>query len=151
MRKTIFTLAVMACTVLTFSTSFGQEPDKKTEKAKENLQDAKVEVAVAKQDLNEAQTSEITAFRTESEMKIKKNEESISDLKIRILKNNDKEIAAYQVRVGELEQKNINLQKELTNYVFAGREEWVAFKTTFNYNMDELTKALKDFTILSDK
>ena len=90
MKKTIFTLAVMACMALTFSTSFGQEPDKKTEKAKENLQDAKVEVAVAKQDLNEAQTAEIKAFRKESEMKIKKNEESITDLKIRILKNNEK-------------------------------------------------------------
>ena len=44
-----------------------------------------------------------------------------------------RQIAADQVRVSELEQKNINLQKELTNYVFAGQAEWVAFKTKFNY------------------
>ena len=151
MKKTIFTMAVMACMALAFSTSYGQEPDKQTEKAKENLQEAKVEVAVAKLDLTEAQTAEINAFMKESEMKIKKNDESITDLKIKILKNSEKEIETDQLRVSELEQKNINLQKDLTNYVFAGREEWVAFKTTFNYNMDELTKALKDFTILSDK
>ena len=84
-------------------------------------------------------------------MKIKKNEESITDLKIKILKNNEKEIETDQVRVNELEQKNINLQKDLTDYVFVGQEEWAAFKAKFNYNMDELTKALKDFTILSEK
>ena len=151
MKKTIFTLAVMACMALTISTSYGQEPDKKTEKAKENLQEAKVEVAIAKQDLNEAQTAEIQAFKKESEMKIKKNDESITDLKIRILKNSEKEIATDQVRVNELELKNVNLQKELTDYIYLGQEEWTAFKSKFNYDMDELIKALKDFTILSDK
>jgi len=151
MRKSIFTLAVMACTVLTFSTSFGQETDKKTENAKENLKDAKVEVAVAKQDLTEAQTAEIKAFKEDAEQRIKKNDESITDLKIKVLKNSEKEIAPDQLRVGELEQKNIDLQKELTDYVYVGQEEWAAFKAKFNYNMDELTKALKDFTILSDK
>ena len=151
MKKTIFTLAVMACMALTISTSYGQEPDKKTEKAKENLQEAKVEVAIAKQDLNEAQTAEIQAFKKESEMKIKKNDESINDLKIKILKNSDKEIVTDQVRVGELEQKNINLQKELNDYIYVGQEEWAAFKSKFNYDMDELIKALKDFTILSEK
>ena len=151
MKKTIFTMAVMACMALAISTSYGQEPDKKTEKAKENLQDAKVEVLVAKQDLNEAQTAEIQAFMKESEMKIKKNEESITDLKIKILKNSEREIEADQLRVNELEQKNINLQKDLTDYVFVGQSEWAAFTAKFNYEMDELTKALKDFTILSEK
>jgi len=151
MRKTIYALTAMACMALTISTSFGQETDKKTEKAKENLQEAKVEVAVAKQDLTEAQTAEIKAFKEDAEQKIKKNDESITDLKIKVLKNSEKEIAPDQLRVGELEQKNIDLQKELTDYVYVGQEEWAAFKAKFNYNMDELTKALKDFTILSDK
>ena len=151
MKKTIFTMAVMACMALAFSTSYGQEPDKQTEKAKENLQEAKVEVAVAKLDLTEAQTAEINAFMKESEMKIKKNDESITDLKIKILKNSEREIEADQLRVSELEQKNINLQKDLTNYVFVGQAEWAAFTAKFNYEMDELTKALKDFTILSEK
>jgi hypothetical protein len=151
MKKTIFTMAVMACMALAISTSYGQEPDKQTEKAKENLQEAKVEVAVAKLELTEAQTADINAFMKESEMKIKKNDESITDLKIKILKNSEKEIEADQLRVSELEQKNINLQKDLTDYVFVGQAEWVAFTAKFNYEMDELTKALKDFTILSEK
>jgi len=151
MKKTIFTMAVMACMALAISASYGQEPDKQTEKAKENLQEAKVEVAVAKLELTEAQTADINAFMKESEMKIKKNDESITDLKIKILKNSEKEIEADQLRVSELEQKNINLQKDLTDYVFVGQAEWVAFTAKFNYEMDELTKALKDFTILSEK
>ena len=144
-------MAVMACMALAISTSYGQEPDKQTEKAKENLQEAKVEVAVAKLDLTEAQTADINAFMKESEMKIKKNDESITDLKIKILKNSEREIEADQLRVSELEQKNVNLQKDLTDYVFVGQAEWAAFTAKFNYEMDELTKALKDFTILSEK
>lgn len=116
MKKTIFTISIMACMTLAISTSYGQEPDKKTEKAKENLQEAKVDVAVAKVDLIEAQTADIQAFMKESETKIKKNEESITDLKIKILKNSEKEIETDQLRINELEQKNISLQKDLKDF-----------------------------------
>jgi hypothetical protein len=48
-----------------------------------------------------------------------------------------------------LEQKNMNLQKEMNEYVNDSSEKWEAFKAKFNLDMDELTKELKDFTILT--
>jgi len=149
MKKSIFTLAVLAFTSLTISTSFGQEPDKKTEKAKENLEEKRVDVVEAKVDLKYAQSADYQSFKQESEMKIKKNTESIDDLKIKILKNDEKFRTENQMRVGVLEQKNISLQKEMTDYKDEGLEKWDAFKHKFNYDLDELTKALKEFTILS--
>ena len=149
MRKTIYALAAMACMALTISTSFGQEPDKKTEKAKEDLQEKKIEVVEAKQDLKEAQNDDYLSFKKESEMKIKNNSESITDLNVKILKIDEMYRASNQIRVNELEQKNICLQKELDGYTDEGSEKWVAFKFKFNYDMDELVKALKDFSILN--
>jgi hypothetical protein len=149
MKRSIFTLAVMACAALTISTTYGQEPDKKTEKAKENLQEERIDVVEAKQDLNTAQDKDYVSFMKESEMQIKKNEESITDLKIKILKIGEKYRAENQVRLSGLEQKNVNLQKEMTDYKDEGLEKWTAFKNKFNYDMADLVKALKDFTIVS--
>jgi hypothetical protein len=149
MKKSIFTLTLLACTALTISTSYGQEPDKKTEKAKENLQEERLDVVEAKLELKDAQNVDFLSFKEESELKIKKNEESINDLKIKILKNDEKYRTENQVRIATLEQKNISLQKEITDYKDEGLEKWAAFKQKFNYDLDELTKALKDFTILS--
>ena len=149
MKKSIFTLALFACAVLPFSTSFGQETDKKTEKAKENLKEEKLDVVEAKVDLMAAQNVDYLSFKKESEIKFIKNGESINDLKIKILKNDEKFRTENQTRVSVLEQKNISLQKEMNDYKDEGLEKWAAFKQKFNYDMDELTKALKDFTILS--
>jgi len=149
MKKSIFTLALMAFSAITLSTSYGQEPDKKTEKAKENLQEERLDVVEAKVDLKEAQNVDYLSFKTESEVKFNKNQESINDLKIKILKNDEKYRTENQTRVVTLEQRNISLQKEIADYKDEGLEKWTAFKNKFNYDMDELIKAIKDFTILS--
>lgn len=148
MKKSIFAWMLIA-SALTMSTTFGQEPDKKTEKAKEELQEQKLDVVVARQDLMDAQSSDYTAFREESEKKIKKNQESINDLKIKVLKNDQKFRTDNQKRISVLEQKNMNLQKEMNEYVNESPEKWAAFKARFNQDLDDLEKALKDFTILT--
>jgi hypothetical protein len=142
-------LALFACSALITSTSYGQEPDKKTEKAKESLNKENVDVLEAKVELKDAQNKDYVAFKKDSEAKIAKNTESIDDLKIKILKNDEKFRTENQTRVSVLEQKNVSLQKELNDYKDAGPEKWAAFKQKFTYDMDELTKALKDFTILT--
>lgn len=140
---------MLIASAFTMTTSFGQEPDKKTEKAKDDLQEQKLNVVVAKQDLADAQQSDYIAFKEESELRIKKNQESIKDLKIKVLKNEEKFRADNQKRIDLLEQKNTNLQKEMSDYVNESPEKWAAFKSKFNRNMEELEKALKDFTILT--
>lgn len=147
MKKAIFTLALFVFAVLTFSTSFGQEPDKKTERAKDDLKSEKLDVLEAKVELKQAQNEDFVAFKKESEAKFIKNAESIDDLKIKILKNDEAFRTENQKRVGILEQKNISMQQKLNDYKDEGLEKWTTFKQKFNYDMDELTKDLKEFTI----
>ncbi len=44
MKKSFLTLVVCALLAVTFSTAFGQEPDKKSAKARENLKDERKDV-----------------------------------------------------------------------------------------------------------
>lgn len=148
MKKSIFTWMLVA-SAFTMTTTFSQEPDKKTVKAKEDLQEQKLDVVVAKQDLADAQLSDYTSFKGESELRIKKNQESINDLKIKVLKNDQKFRTENQKRISVLEQKNINMQTKMNDYVNESPEKWNAFKARFSQDMDELEKELKDFTLLT--
>jgi len=150
MRKKILALAAIIFMSITIATSYGQEPDKKSEKARENLKEEKSDVVDAKQDLKEAQkdsVSDYQSFKKESELKIKENEKSIADLKIKNSKTNAKNNDAYQKKVGELEQKNAQLKGNLAAYKDQDPNKWKTFKTEFNHDMDELGKAIKDFAV----
>lgn len=150
MRKFFLALAAIAFMSITIATSYGQEPDKKSEKARENLKEAKSDVVDAKQDLKEAQkdsVSDYQSFKTDSELKIKDNEKSIADLKVKSSKINAANKATYQKKVSELEQKNAKLKSNLADYKDEGPDKWTSFKTEFNHDMNELGKAIKDFTV----
>ena len=151
MKKLILSLAVVAFMAGTISTSFGQAPDKKSVKARENLKEEKKDVVVAKQELKVAQKDSISEYQKltkESEIKFKNNEKSISDLRAAITKNNSKEQATDQKKLSLLEDKNNSLKKELADYKVLGQKEFTAFKTEFNRDLTQLAKDLKDFKIL---
>jgi hypothetical protein len=150
MKKLIFTLAAGAIMVLTIASSFGQEPDKKSQKARENLKEEQKDVVDAKMDLKEAKSDSVSdyqKFKKESDLKIKDNEKSIADLKAKSSKISQKNQASYQKNVGELEQKNTKLKNELADYKEGTPDKWTSFKTEFNHDMNELGKAIKDFTV----
>ena len=134
----------------TVSTSFGQVPDKQSVKARENLKEEKKDVVVAKQDLRVAKKDSVSEYQKltrESEVKFKTNEKSIADLRTSIAKSNSKEQATDQKRVGLLEQKNIDLKKELADYKEIGQTKFATFRSKFNKDLDQLAKELKDFKI----
>ncbi len=148
MKKLVLTLAVVALGVVTASTSFGQNVDKKSEKARENLLEGKKDVLEAKKDLKTAQLDSVAdyqKFRKESETKIMNNDKSITALKARVAKENLKEKAEYEKKLGVLEQKNADLKKELEDYNTKGQTKWSTFKYKFENDMDNLGKELKDF------
>lgn len=150
MKKLVLSLAVVAFMAGTLSTSFGQVPDKQSEKARENLQEEKKDVVVAKQDLKVAQKDSISEYQKltkESEVKFKDNEKSIADLRASITKSNSTEMATNQKKVSVLEEKNYNLKKELADYKVLGQIQFTTFKTRFNRDLDQLAKDLKDFKI----
>jgi hypothetical protein len=152
MKKLFLSLAMIAFVAGSVSTSFGQVPDKPSEKARENLKEEKKDVVVATQELKVAQRDSVTEYQNftkESEIKFKSNEKSIADLRVRILKSDPKGQAAYDKKVNLLEQKNNDMKKELADYKVEGLTKFTTFKSEFNRDLDQLAKELKDFTIKS--
>lgn len=155
MKNKILISVIIAFIAVSVSTSYGQEPDKKSVKARENLKEAKKDVVDAKKDLKEAKKDSISdyqKFKNEYEVKIKNNEKTIADLKVKHSKMDAKDQTAYEKKISELELKNTNLKKKLDNYKHEEEPvKWNAFKVEFKHDMDELGKALKDFTIKNKK
>src|ERR1035437_8784180 len=137
----------MAGSVLT---SYGQEIDRKSEKAREDLKEAKQDEVAAKKDLKEAQkdsASEYQQFKIDENKKIQSNDKSIADFKVRIAKKKKENRAQYEKKLSVLEQKNTDLKKRLNDFKDSGKDNWAAFKREFNHDMDQLGKSLKNFTI----
>ena len=78
--------------------------------------------------------------------KINSYEKSIGELKARIAKEKKGNLANYEKKLAELEHKTSELKKKLEEYKEEGKEKWDSYKLKFNHDMDELGKALKNFT-----
>lgn len=129
--------------------SYGQETDKKSSKARENVKEAQKDEASSKKDLKEAQKDSVAQqkFKKDSEKKFEANEKSIANLKVKIAKEKKASRAKYEKQLAGLEQKNTDLKKKLDDYNAEGKEKWAAFKTGFERDMDKLGKDLKGFTV----
>jgi hypothetical protein len=68
-------------------------------------------------------------------------------LKIKSSKIDAKNKATYQKKISELEQKNAKLKSDLADYKDESPDKWTSFKIEFNHDMNELGKAIKDFTV----
>lgn len=149
MKKIVLVVAVISFFMVTNSTTYGQEPDKKSVEARENLKDAKKDLIDAKQELKEAQLDSISdyqQFKKESEERISSYEKNIADLRVKIAKEKKENKADKEKLLAALDQKNIALKKELDKFNDKGKDKWKSFVKEFNHNMDELGKALKDLT-----
>jgi phage shock protein A len=81
--------------------------------------------------------------------KIGSYEKSIGELKARIANETKENLAKYEKKLAELEQKTSDMKKKLEEYKEEGKEKWDSYKLKFNHDMDELEKALKNFTVKS--
>jgi uncharacterized coiled-coil protein SlyX len=86
---------------------------------------------------------------TLAEEKISAYEKSITEFKARIANETKGNIAKYEKKLVELEQKTNDMKKKLEKYKEEGIDKWDSFKHKFNSDMDELGKALKNFTVKS--
>lgn len=93
MKKSILTMVLLALMVGTISTSLGQNAEKKSVIASQNIQD----------------------------------------------------------NLNALEKKNDDLKKKLTDFTSKDPKDGTSFKIEFNHELDELGKAVKDFTIKYNK
>jgi hypothetical protein len=104
----------------------------------------------AEQELKEAQrvatAEEWKAFKIETEAKIAKNEIRIGELRVKLNQPGTTFDNSLANRIDNLEQKNKDLRIRLGNYG-QNQSNWDSFKREFNHDMDELGKALADFTV----
>ena len=150
MKKIFLPIAVTLLMASSVLTSYGQEIDRKSEKAREDLKEAKLDEIAAKKDLKEAQkdsAAEYQQFKIDENKKIQNNDNSIADFKARIAKKKKENRAQYEKKLAVLEQKNTDLKKRLVDFKDNGKDNWAAFKREFNHDMDQLGKSIKDFTI----
>jgi hypothetical protein len=148
MKSKIYTLAFTALIAGSLLTACSSDAEKEAA-AKENVQDAKDELKEVREDANaEAQkvanAEEWTAFKSETDLKIKGNEVRIAELKIKLKKPGKMLDPIYAQRIETLEQKNRDLAARRDLYE-KNNSDWESFKREFNSDIDDLGKALKNF------
>jgi hypothetical protein len=146
MKKSILSLGAITFFVYTGLVSCSSTTEK--------VEDAKEEVVEANKDLdkaNEEYLTDVENYRRESADKIATNERSIAEFKTRVANEKKEAKAEYQKKITDLEQKNTDMKKRMDDYKVEGKENWEKFKSEFKYDMDELGKAFKEFTVKSKK
>ena len=119
----------------------------------EKVEKAEDEVKVANENLDEANAEylvDVEQFKLETNQKIADNAKSIADFNARIATDKKLAKAEYKEKIAALELKNTDMQKKMADYKADGKDGWAKFKEEFNHDMDELGKALKDFTVKND-
>ncbi len=119
----------------------------------EKVEKAEDEVKVANENLDEANAeylADVQQFKLETNQKIADNAKSIADFNARIATDKKLAKAEYKEKIAALELKNTDMQKKMADYKADGKDGWAKFKEEFNHYMDELGKALKDFTVKND-
>lgn len=130
-----------------------QSPSQKEEAAEAKVQDAEQHLEAAQNDAvaqKVATAEQWKIFKSETNLKIKKNEIRIAQLKIKINKPGKILDALYEKRIDALEQKNKDLKIRMESYE-KSQSDWEIFKNEFNHDMDELGQAFDDLTIGNKK
>lgn len=141
----------MAGSMLTGCQSPAQKADNaqvKVEEAKQDLMDKEKAAAVATQ--KAATAEEWTAFKNESDTKIKENEVRIAELKAKMKKTGKAIDAVYEKSIDALEQKNMEMKNRMSAYE-KNQSDWDSFKSEFNHDLEGLGQAFKDLTVNNKK
>ena len=153
MKKSIFSLAVMAAFATSILVVGCQSADKKVDKAEtkvvdaqKDLKDAEAAAVAARQKA----ADEWTLFKAEAQAKINNNDLTIVSLREKMKTASKKLGIAYAKSIDELEAKNKALRTKIETYDTA-QSDWEAFKREFNHDMDELGNALRDLTVNNKK
>jgi hypothetical protein len=118
----------------------------KSPKAKEDdLNNAKQEVVVAKDDLDEATTDSVYAFnkyKSSIQIKLVENEKLITNLKTNLKNKDRKTQTLYYKQLENLQLKNTELKLKIENYKQGASQKWELFKVDFNNDLDQLGKSI---------
>jgi hypothetical protein len=147
MKKPFYSITLLAIVFSVFTAACASNNEKVAE--------AKEELVEANKDLNEAQehASESAAkaatveewklFKIESETKIQNNKAEIARLKISLKKPGKELDAMYSESIQILEKRNKDLLAKMNDYE-TSQSDWATFRREFDYDMESMSKAIKD-------
>jgi NADH/NAD ratio-sensing transcriptional regulator Rex len=115
-----------------------------TDSNEQKLEAAKNKANIANQERYQQIKDSIRLFRTQSEQRIANYEKQITELKNA---NKKKANSEYEKALAELEQKNSEMRKRLSDFNDENQKSWESFKTEFNHDMEKIGKAFKDITV----
>ena len=146
MKKSILTMAALAFILGTMFSGCNT--------SKQKLEDAEEDLVEANEALDQANAdylADLEQFRKDVEAKTISNDQMIAEFKSRIAKQKASVRAEWEKKITAMEESNARMKSRMAEYKDEGIDKWEAFKLEFNRDMDELGKALSDFTINSDK
>ena len=142
MKKTLLKMMLLSTIALiTITSCNNNSPEKKAEQ----LEQAKDKVVDARNDLNKAiedSINDYNKFKNEFEIKIKDNEMQIAALLERIKLEKAETRMRQEKELAALTAKNEIMRNEITAYKETSKDNWEAFKLSYNKRMDELGKSI---------
>lgn len=128
--------------------------DNSPETAAQKVENAKLNVAQAKNDLDQARidsASEYKKYKEASDTRIKENETRIEKLKEDIKAERKENRELFQRRIVELDAQNEKLKARMHEFKEGSRDAWESFKTGFNHDMDALGKSISSISLQKRK
>ena len=147
MKNILFMLAIAM--LITSGSFIGcQSPTEKKEAAEKDLQEAKQDVREAQQEVVDslhraATVAEYEAFKADAQVRIKRNNDRIAELRVKRSKPGKAMDEYYETRIVALEKRNRELKEEIDSYD-RSRSDWGEFKREFNHDMNEIGEAIED-------
>jgi hypothetical protein len=88
--------------------------------------------------------AEMQAYKIQTDDSIAANQQSINDFNARVANDKSTDREEYRKKMNELEVKNTDMKKRLDDYKAEGKSKWTEFKNSFNHDMAELGRSIKD-------
>lgn len=146
MRKSKVVFAILTVALLSSCMSTDQKKENaqnRTEAAQDNLNAAQNNETLVAQ--KAATEDELKTFKLESDLKIKNNEVSIAQLKLKMNKPGSALDEVYARRIDSLQIKNQNLKTRISDYEKT-HTDWGKFKSDFNRDLNEIGKTINNLT-----
>lgn len=142
MKKSIYILTATTFMAMAFLTGC-DTPTHKEEMVQQNVTDsAKIDQAQA----DEAYLADMKNYRKGTIQKLTVYNKNILALKAGMENQKQENKADCQNSITALEQRSSAVKMKMDNFQEGGKENWEAFKTELNQEMDALNKALSDST-----
>ncbi len=117
-----------------------KDKEEKVGEAQDNLAEAKEDYETSMTD----SINEYARFKAETDQKLIDNDNRLAELRAKMKADKRALNADYEKDVAEMEKKNATLKEKLRNRKEDANDDWDAFKTNVNQEMDELGKSISE-------